>query len=1113
MQRRLYWRDTLGSGALGLAGIVAAAPAVRAQAPATVVGTVRAGASAISAVAVSIPELGIGAVTRDDGRYTFTIPAARVQRQTVTIVARRVGYRPQSMRVTLAGGTITQDFALETNPLQLGEVVVTGAGTATAVEKLGNVRNQVKADLIQRSNEQNVVQALAAKAPNVQVNASAGDPGASSRIQIRGLRTLVGNIEPLFIVDGVPVTNYTFSTTNLNPVDAGGGGVGGQDNGGQGEGTSAPNRMYDINPDDIENVEILKGAAAAAIYGARAANGVILITTKHGRQGETRVSLRSSGTNDEVTRNYDLQRSYGVGNANASALPCEDIGKAACFRSWGPSVAGAPTYDHADEAFHTGHVVDNTLNISGAGDRTSFYLSAGYNHNNGVFVGPNNYYNRATTRLNGSYRVGSSLTLSGNVTYADSRGHLIQRGNNVNGLLLGLFRTPPEFNNLPYLDPTTGLHRSYRLQNPTPESGSQSRGFNNPFYTLYEELNQQQTARSLGNVGVDFQALSWLKFNYTLGADHTSDERLEGCPQECSDVAAGGRITEGKIVNYQIDHNLTGTANWQVSDGLKGTVTLGQNLNSRNFRVLSQVGRTLVAPQPFSLLNTLQRDPPSDFQTQIHQESYFGQATADVANQVFFTAALRDDGSTTYSKNHQRALFPKASAAWTWSNLFKPSFVQFGKLRASYGEAGNEPLPYLTSVVYSGTALVGSVSQGTGFTPVQSGFGGLIYTPTRPSTDLKTERTKEFEGGFDVGVFKERADVSVTFYNSRTYDAILPIPTASSSGYATEYKNGGTIQNTGAEVSLNVRPFTRPNRSWEVSVNWGRNRSKLVSLEGADFLAVPGAFIGNVFMVGQPLGVIRSQGWVRCGVSPNDAVTGVDLATTCAGKPNGALYIDDGEHGCAEPGMPCGDSKLRILGDPNPRWTGGVNSAFRFGKVSLSTQVDVRHGGLVWNGTRGALWSYGTAGDTENRAVCTGSSNASCTGNLHAFGTADWYPGAVAGPGAGTSIPIGQNWYRNSGLAACPFTGIDEPCLENGGFVKLREVSVAYSFSGGAIRRAVGLSSIDLRLAGRNLHTWTKYTGLDPETDVAQANARVLGADYFNLPMTRSFIVTVNLNR
>jgi hypothetical protein len=270
---------------------------------------------------------------------------------------------------------------------------------------------------------------------------------------------------------------------------------------------------------------------------------------------------------------------------------------------------------------------------------------------------------------------------------------------------------------------------------------------------------------------------------------------------------------------------------------------------------------------------------------------------------------------------------------------------------------------------------------------------------------------------------------------------------------------------------------------------------------------------GNVFMVGQPLGVIRSEGFVRCGISPDDAVDGVNLPQACGNAPHGALYIDDGNH-CNDAGMPCEDTKLRILGDPNPRWTGGVTSTLKWHKLSLGTQVDVRHGGLVWNGTKGALWSYGTHADTKDRATCVRvSGTVSCTGNEHAFGESDWYPGAVVGPGAGQKIPIGENWFRLSNLAACPFTGIDEPCLENAGFVKLREVSLAYTFDQPWVSRLLGLSTMNIRVAGRNLKTWTKYTGLDPETTAAGPFEQVGAADYFNLPLTRSFVVTVNLNR
>jgi TonB-linked SusC/RagA family outer membrane protein len=1088
-----------------LAGALLVTPAVVvAQQGATITGRATGDAgAALAAVTITIPELGLGTLTREDGRYSISVPGARVAGQAVTLSARRVGYKPKLARVTIAPGNITQDFVLEANPLQLGEVVVTGAGTSTEVEKLGNVRNQVSAELVQKANEPNLVQALAGKAPNVVVSQSAGDPGAASKIQIRGLRTLNGNTQPLFIVDGVPVDNSTFSTTNFNPIDAGGTGVGGQDVGGEAVGTSAPNRMVDFNPNDVENVEILKGAAAAAIYGARAANGVILITTKRGHAGANRYSLRSSASNDEVSRTYPLQRTWGQGRFNAASL---------YTRSWGPKITG-DSFDHATEAFHTGHVVDNTLNVSGGNDRTTFFLSGSSNVNHGVFVGPNNYFDRSTVRLNAQHKLTDGFTIGGNFSYADTRGHMTQRGNNVNGLLLGLFRTPPDFNNKPWLDPTTGLHRSYMVPNADPSTAGQTRIFNNPFFTLYEELNQQQASRSFGNINLGYVANSWLKFDYTLGADYSNDERLEGCPAECSDVAAGGRITEGKVVNYQIDHNLTATAQYHLTDALGGTLTLGQNLNARNYRTFSAIGRGLVAPQPFSMLNTLTRDPPSDYQTEIHNASYFGQLTFDVFQQLYLTGALRNDGSTTFGQQNRTALFPKASAAWTFTNMFKPRGLTFGKLRLSYGEAGNEPQPYLTSPTFSGTNLVGGIAQGTGFTPTQSGRGGLFYTFTKPASSLHPERTKELEGGFDIGFLGEKADLSATWYRSKTSDVILITPIAPSTGYSSEAKNAGVFRNSGMELSLNLRPLTRPNYAWDIGLGWGRNQSVVENIAGADYLFTGSAFIGTVAKIGYPLGVIRGEGWVRCGVSPDDVVPGVSLATVCAGKPKGTLYIDDGNNCSPDAGMPCEDPNPRILGDPSPKWTGNAHTSFRFHKFEVSALVDIRHGGLMGNGTRGALWSYGTHKDTENRAVCTGPNNADCTGNLHAFGDADWYTGPVAGPGAGTKIPIGYNWFFASGLAACPFTGIDEPCLENAGFVKLREISLAYTFDQPWVGRTLGMSSIDVRVSGRNLHTWTKYTGLDPETNVAGPYEQIGAADYFNLPLTRSFVITVGLNR
>jgi len=1063
-----------------------------AQEPVTLSGRVTAGGVPIGSAEVIVPSLGLGASTRDDGHYAIVIPGARATPgQTLSVVARRLGYKPSTVQVTLRAGIVEQDFTLAPNPLQLGEIVVTGAGTSTESQKLGSVRNTVDAAAVQRSNESNVVQALAGKAPNVEVTQQSGDPGASSYIRIRGTRTLSGNGQPLFVVDGVPLDNSSFSTSNFNLND---------DLGvGQTDGTVHENRASDLNPNDIESVEILKGAASGAIYGARAGQGVILITTKSGHAGPTRFSLKSSISFDDINHHYPLQTRYGEGISGIApdtslGGDCDDPGSGSiCSRSWGPAMApGSPVFDHANEAYTTGRVVENDLTISGGNDRTTFYLSGEQYYNNGIIVGSNDEYTRNTVRFRGSHRLADNVKVGANLSYADTRGSFIQRGNNVNGIQLSLLRSPPNFNNLPYLDPQFGLHRTYRFQHPSAGDIVADRGFDNPFFIINEQQNRSKVGRVFGNINAEYTAADWLRVNYTLGADYSNDERLEGCPISSSDVCFAGRVIEGKLVNYQIDHNLSATAKYQLNSNIGGTVTLGQNLNSRNFRQLGNVGRTLITAKPFKVSNTVSRDIPSDAQTIIHNEGYFGQATLDLYDQLYLTAALRNDGSSTFGVQNRRSWFPKGSLAWTFTKVTgERPWLTFGKLRVAYGEAGQEPQPYLTSTNFLSNTIVSGISQGTGETPTQAGLGGLVQGTIKGATALRPERTKEFETGFDLGLFRDKSDLSFTYYNAKTQDVILLTPvSAAGTGFTLEASNSATFRNRGLEVTLNMRPIQRPDYGWELGVQWARNRSMVVSLGGAQFVTV-GDFEPNVAMVGQELGVIRSIGFLRCGISAAGASAAFDAA--CAGATPGALYIDAG-------GFPVVDPDPRVIANPNPRWTGSLRSGFRYKKVQVSALLDVRHGGQIWNGTKGALWSYGTHKDTEDR------------GATKTFGQGGWWDGPVVGPGAGTAVTIGQNWYRD-GDAPCPFTGVDEPCIENGGYTKLREISVSYTLDAPWVTRTLGVSSVDVRVAGRNLYTWTKYSGYDPETSLGGAVAPVTGIDYFNNPQTRSFNISFTFNR
>jgi len=1089
-------------GAWVLAAFALLPGQILAQQPATLTGRVTSEAGQpLSSAAIVIEQLGAGATTRGDGSYTILIPGARVPSGPVTVTARLVGFKARSAQVDLSSGSAVQDFSLPDNPLQLGEIVVTGAGTATEVEKLGTGRSSVDSQAIVRSNESNVVNALAAKAPNVEVTSSSGDPGASSFIQIRGLTTITAQDgQPLFVVDGVPVDN-SISYNNIA-------------SGALNSSAAPPNRAIDLNPDDIENVEILKGAASGAIYGSRAGQGVILITTKHGRPGPTKYSLRSSISLDKHGRLPDFQNKYGLGTAGVTPA-CVPGGVENCrvgfaeAGSWGPSLLGTgiPTFDHSAEMFQDGYTTDNNLTISGGNDRTTFFLSGGYNRDRGIVVGPNNKYERISVRFNGSHRVFDNLKVGANVSYVAGDGGFVVSRNSTDGLLLGAWRTPIDFNNQPFLDPANGQQRTYRFPNPGPGAEKLTRSYDNPLFVAFDAPATSQVGRTFGGVNAEFTAIRWLRFNYTLGVDYANDERTQGYPWGNSNstitgVSGVGGVNAGYIKTSQIDHNLTATADYKLSPAWSGSVTVGQNLNSQSYQTRQVQGTDLIAPQPFNLANTAQQLPPYDFRTTVRLESYFAQATADLFNQLFLTAAIRNDGASSFGLANRRNWFPKGSAAWTFyrGQEGENRLLTFGKLRAAYGQSGTQPAPYLLqSVLISGAITDGG--WGPAGSTQQNGVGGLITRYNLPTDKLGPERVKEFETGFDLGLFRDKADFGLTYYRQNSTDVILNIPVAGSTGYTEKPANAAALRNIGVEMALNVRPITTRDFSWDVGVQWAQNRSRVTDLAGVQFAPFPfsggtnGLGVQGVAVQGQPLGVYYGSDYVRCGRGL--VVNNVSIDNTpgeCQGAPTGALYID-------ATGYPQLDAAgTYVLADPNPKWTGALRTSVRVRKFSLGGLLDIRHGGKAYNGTRGALDHFGRTLESQTFR----------DGGNYVFGQNYFQGQQVAGPGAGTAVPLGEAWFTGPGGI---FNGPVSGFIEDAGFVKLREISLGYTFDQAWVSRILGFGSIDLRVAGRNLVTWTKYTGVDPETSLLGSASAVRGIDYFNNPQGRSYVFSVTLNR
>jgi TonB-linked SusC/RagA family outer membrane protein len=1047
----------------------------------------------LTAVTVSVNGMGLGSMTGPDGLYSFTVPAARVSGQTVTLTARRVGYTAQTATVTLSAGTIRHDFVMVANPLQLEQVIVTGAGTSQVRERIGSTINTVDTtQLLRNSTPQNVISELSATTPNVRVNTQSGEPGASAFVLIRGATSVTGTNQPLIVVDNQPIDNSTIST-----------------NGGDGS-TVTQNRAADINPNDVESVQILKGAAASAIYGARAANGVILITTKHGANGPTRYSITSTQTFDNVVKTFPLQQQFGQGSLGVSGK-CSGLDCNANSLSWGPALTGVPTFDHGQEIYDTGLTSDNAISVSGGTQRTTFYLSGGLTDQLGVMKGPNNRYDRSTVKLSASHQLLNTLTFGGNFSYFNTRGEYVQKGSNTSGLLLGALRTPPDFNNQPYLDPNSGLQRSYRFPNPSPSSLTSSRGYDNPFFTLANPANRSELGRFLGNITGNWVPTAWLSLNETFGADNYADSRLESAPLTSSTDPVGF-VTRFQINNLEIDHNLTATLSHSFNPNIDTRLILGQNLNSRRYRDVYIFGDQLIAPTPFAIQNTVSYTP-TETRSLRHIAAYFTQAEADFYNQFHVTAGVRDDGFSTFGTGHKTAAYPKIDAAWTftnwlgnyWSHAGSTGWLSNGRLRAAYGETGREPPVYATISALSSTAGFGS-----GFGDVigtkQSGQGGLVTGGNIGNPNLKPERDREAEAGLDFGFLDNRSDFTFTYYNKRSSDVILPVPVnAASTGASTGLVNGATVTNRGVELALNVRPWQTTNSDFSIGGNLARNRGRVESLlQGVQFIPYNNeGFTGAIgsSTVGFAPGVIRGNDWVRCGLGEqepivnNGAPTDVDAACGPNAK-KGAIYI-------AADGQPVVNPDEQVIADPNPKWTAGLNGTFRWRKLQFSTLFDMRRGGQVWDGTRSALDRFGTAAETDVRTSTQG-----------IFGQNVLPQEAVAGPGAGqvafSTLKQWQTWFTGPGGSAGT---VQSQFVEDGSFVKWREISVIYTLDNAFVRNRLGLGSALIRVAGRNLHTWTKYKGLDPETNLGGAEFLTQGIDFFQNPQTRSVVVAVTLSR
>jgi len=1032
-----------------------------------------------------------------------------------TLVAKYVGYQEfrQSVRVT-PGDTVTVNIRLAPGLITVSPIVVTAIGTEEERAKLGTSVSSVTGEQILRSGYTNVISSIAVKAPGVFTIETVGDPGASTRIVLRGPRSLQTANQPLIVVDGVPIWNSTFGASVGN--------------------VSTISRNVDINPEDIESIEVMKGPAAAAIWGARAANGVIVIKTKSGTfsaQRKVRLSLKSRIHRSELLRPFPLQREFGQGIYGNFVFNYP--------LSWGDRIADRPggpdslerpdypysrilvkrskdTYDHATELFRKPITQNYSIEISGGDEWGTFYLNAERLIEQGIILA-NSDFKRTSIRGNVSRRFAENITARINAAYVKTSTNRIQQGSNISGLLLGAYRTPPDFNNQPYLvnykSPTGAItpnsHRSYRNAEGDPARGV---GYNNPFFTIYKNNTLFFTDRVFGSAEISYDPFKWLNLTYRIGADYYTDRRNQLWPYQDASVPTG-RVTRQVISQYQLNTDFMIRFKRQFGTILNSSLLLGFHLDhEQTDNTFVQGTRFILTDAPPYILNTLDY-LPDEGRAIVKTGAFYGELGLDVFDQLYIRLSGRNESASTYgTEAGMTYFFPSGSVAWEFTKLpvfSRQPILSFGKVRAAVGLAGVRPPAYVTKTYYV------NASFGNGWGPVTNAIyygGGSVQSSQLGNPKLKPEMTQETEFGFDLKFFNDRLSLSYTSYFNKTWDAILNVAIPPSSGFSSRWANTAKIENKGTEIQVTAEWLRFAGLSWTTIVNWSRNKNTVVELApGIESVGLAG-FVdpSSRAVTGYQLGVIYGSRWERW-----EKDTTVTIGDKQYSFKKGDIRLDNN-------GFPVPSPTYGVLGDPNPDWRAGIINTLRYGRVTLNVVVDISKGGKIWNGTKGALYYFGTHGD-QNWWTTLTPEQANTLKNylgltpndmISRFPTRKTYVknpdgsvsfrGYVADFGGGPVIVDEYYFWSGPGSG---FTGPAEQFIEDGGYVKLREVSLTVNIP----LRRFGLESIDLGLILRNFKIWTKYTGIDPETNLTgPTNGQ--GLDYFNNPPMKSVIFTISIN-
>lgn len=989
----------------------------------------------IPSVSVIVKGTTLGALTDNNGKYSLNVPTSAT-----TLTFSFVGMK---MVEEVIGGRTTIDVVMASDALGLDEVVVTALGISRDKKALGYSVQDVSGDEISKAKETNVINSLQGRVSGAQITAASGAVGASSRIVIRGVSSLSGNNQPLFVVDGIPIDNSNFGSTGTDGINKG-------------------NGAADINSDDIETLTVLKGANASALYGSRGASGVIVITTKKGKKGEKlSVDISNTTTFETPLRLPDFQDKYGQGsNGQFSYVDGANGGiNDGVDESWGPQLdiglmipqfssidengvaQPAPWVSHPDNVkdfFEVGHTVSTNVSMTGGNEKSNFRLS--FTNMDQLGMVPNTDYSKKTLSFNASTNPVDKLTFSAAGSYIGAQSDN-QPGYGYNA------------NNVMQQFTWTGRQVDYKLLKAKQRNADGSifnwnhNYHNNPYMTLYENLNTLNRDRFIGNAQVTYKFTNWLSAYVRTGGDIYYNFATERKFVGDQDFKQGNYFEDARLFR-EINSDFLISANKTIGADFNISFNVGGSRMDRWQQRNTGEAPELAIPGVYNLGNSSVTPQVSNYQSLKRVNSVLAFGQLGYKNALFLDFSLRNDWSSTLPADNNSYLYPSVSASAVITDLFniKSNVLTFAKIRGSWAHVGGDTDPYQLSP---------TVSFGDGWN-AGTKLLNLFVPNDLPNAMLKPQTNKSIEFGGDFRFFVDRVRLDVTYYEQKSIDQIVSIAVSAASGYLNKMVNAGEIDNKGIEVLLAATPVKTKNFTWDITFNFAKNQNKVIELaEGVEQFLLGGYWSLQALAIpGSAYGVLYGYDFVR--------------------DDDGNVIFTDG--------LP-NQGDLKALGNATPDWIGGMLNEFTFSNgISASFLIDMKKGGDLYSMT--TTWGR-NAGALEETLIGR--------------------EGGIVGEGV---MSDGAGGYvTNTVVADCQkfnkaayTSDIAASSVFDGSYVKLREVKIGYTFKKFG---KLPVKELNISAVGRNLAILSaNVPHIDPETAFSSGN--VQGLEYGQLPSARS---------